>query len=258
MANKIYNYLDKNIKAANSKELMSKVKRIDVPLKDDLWIPQDAELIGIHGVKRGNDRLIKQAMGSGVPWLYMDNAGHYFPDMYKRVVLNATAPITFRGGKRFEHNVRPHSWRGGEGSKIIVLPPSPPYMDTFGCRDFLNFIAHNVNAYTDKEIVIRAKPAKGKMAPDWDDQLDDAYAVITWGSALALDAMVKGVPTISLGWCPAKMASFELSDLETHQLSIEPDREGTLNNLTWCSFKREELPEAYEIALENSKCSPLL
>lgn len=254
---KIYNYLDKNIKGINSQELLSLVEHVDVPLKEYNVLPADASMIAVHGVLRGNQNLIQQAVERQVPWMYMDNAGHYFPDMYKRVVLNATAPITFRGGKRFEHNIKLERWRGGQGSKIIVLPPSPPYMDTFGCRDFLNHIAHNVNLYTDKEIVIRAKPAKGRKAPSWDEQLADAYCVITWGSALALDAMIKGVPTISLGWCPAKNVSAQLHDLETSLLTHEPARMDTLNNLTWCSFKREELPLAYEIALENSKYLPL-
>ena len=249
----IYNYLDKNIKGYNSVSLFEKAGTVtNVPVQEGLILPSDAELVGVHGVLRGTGEIIKQAIDQNVPWMYMDNAGHYFPEMYKRVILNATAPITFRGGKRFEHNIKLERWRGGKGSKIIVLPPSPPYMDTFGCRNFLNHIAHNVNIYTDKEIVIRAKPAKGRKALPWEEQLEDAYCVITWGSALALDAMIKGVPTISLGWCPAKNVSLQLHDLETSLLTHEPARMDTLNNLTWCSFKREELPLAYEIAMENS------
>ena len=106
-------------------------------------------------------------------------------------------------------------------------------MDTFDCKDFLNFIAHNVNIYTDKNIIVRAKPAKGKLARPLQEQLDNAYCVITWGSAIALEAMRQGIPTISLGWCPAKMASKKLEDLETNAMKNEPERINVFDNLTW-------------------------
>ena len=244
----VYAYLDKNVKGNNTQQLMSKVPHIDIPLREGLVLPSDAELISVHGVKRGNDTLIQQATQTNTPWLYMDNG--YF-GKYKRVVVNATAPITFREGRRFEHNTELKPWRGGQGEHIIVLPPSYPYMDTFGCHDFLNHVAHNVNLYTDRDVIIRAKPAKGRIAKPWEEQIENAYAVITWGSALALDAMIRGVPTISLGWCPGANASFKLKDLDTTVVTNEPDRMGTLDNLTWSSFERDELPNAYDLALEN-------
>lgn len=254
----IYNYLDKNIKGYNSVSLFESVRSHNVDLTtlgDNPMLPSDADLIGVHGVLRGNSSLIKQAIETGTPWMYMDNAGHYFPDMYKRVILNATAPITIRGGKRFEHNTKLESWRGGQGDYILVLPPSPPYMDTFGesASGFLNHLAHNVNIYTDRDLIIRGKPAKGRKSKPLEEQIRRAYAVISWGSAVSLEAMKLGVPTISLGWCPSKPASFELSDLETDRIKEEPNRMEVYDNLTWCSFKREELPEAFDIAVENSK-----
>lgn len=255
----IYCYYDKNIKANNIREFVSglpSTKGIVLAEhpEDDIPFPSDATMIVTHGVLRGMGTVIKQAIERGVPWAYMDNG--YF-SKYKRVILNATAPITMREGRRFEIQHGPLKWRGGTGKNILILPPSPPYMDTFGARDFLNFCAHNINKYTDKNLVVRAKPAKGKLARPWDEQLKDAYCVVTWGSALALDAMNKGVPTISLGWCPAKGASFNLEDLETDKLTQEPNREAVLNNLTWSSFEREELPQAWDVMMENAKCQPI-
>ena len=248
----IYAYLDKNVKANNMRELTSKVEGVSYKdlSYDDLLIPHDAEMIAIHGVLRGNDTLIKRAIDKGIPWVMMDNG---YLGTYKRVILNATAPTTFRPGRRFEHGTKLEPWRGGTGKHVLVLPPSPPYMDTFGIRDFLNHIAHNANIYTDKPLVMRAKPAKGKKAPPLAEQLEDAAAVVTWGSAIAIEANRLGVPTISLGWCPSKHCSFKLEDLDTDKLREEPDRMGMLDNLTWSSFERDELPEAWRIMVENSK-----
>ena len=207
----IYAYLDKNIKATNIMELTRNVSCEYIPI-DKLRIPGDAECNVVHGVLRGMDEVVKRSTKSNIPWVMMDNG---YLGKYKRVVVNATAPITYRSGRRFEHGTQLLPWRGGQGSSILVLPPSPPYMDTFNQRDFLNFIANNVNIYTDKNIIVRAKPAKGRLARPLQEQLDNAYCVVTWGSAIALEATRQGIPTISLGWCPAKMASKKLEDLET-------------------------------------------
>ena len=249
----IYAYLDKNIKANNIRELTRNVDNVSyIDLNsDNLIFPSDTTGIAVHGVLRGNDILVKKAIEKNIPWVMMDNG---YLGKYKRVISNATAPTTFREGRRFAHGTELAKWRGGTGKHILVLPPSPPYMDTFGIRDFLNHIAHNANRYTDLPLVMRAKPAKGKLAPPLEEQLADAYAVITWGSAIAIEASRLGIPTISLGWCPAKYVSYQLEDLHTDKMTQEPDRMGMFDNLTWSSFEREELPTAWNIMKENAKC----
>ena len=252
----IYAYLDKNVKAKNIQELMSGTQSPYTcyniyAIKD---VPHDATMTAVHGVLRGNDQIIKHSIERNIPWLMMDNG---YLGKYKRVILNATAPTTFREGRGFDHGMQLQPWRGGKGSSILVLPPSPPYMDTFGIRDFLNYIAHNVNIYTDKNIIVRGKPAKGRKARPLQEQLDDAYCVITWGSAVALEAMNMGIPTISLGWCPAKIASKKLEQLETSSMYEEPDRMSVYDNLTWSSFERNELPQALDIVMENSLCQQI-
>lgn len=246
----IYAYLDKNIKATNVRELVQNQEASFIELPSTI-VPDDASCVVVHGVLRGMDEVIKQAIDRKIPWVCMDNG---YLGKYKRVLLNSTAPTTMREGRRFEHGTQLLPWRGGTGDKILVLPPSPPYMDTFGLRNFLNYIAHNVNLYTDKDIIVRGKPAKGRKARPLEQQIKEAYCVITWGSAAALEAMRLGVPTISLGWCPAKGASKNIEQLETDAMIEEPDRMKVFDNLTWSSFERNELGDAWEVMMENSKC----
>jgi hypothetical protein len=243
-------YLDKNIKAANARYLTHNIPNVEYRelAYDKLIIPHKTDQVVLHGVLRGNKEIIQQAMQKDIDWIMMDNG---YLGTYKRIVKNATAPISFRKGKRFEHNTKLEPWKGGQGKHILVLPPSPPYMETFGISNFLNHIAHTANIFTDKPIVMRAKPAKGKKAPPLEEQLKDAYCVITWGSAVALEASRLGVPTISLGWCPAKHVSYKLQDLETQSLLEEPDRMGMFDNLTWSSFEKNELETAWKFIEEN-------
>lgn len=249
----IYSYLDKDIKGKNVMELMTKVQEFKhITLKHYPTIPDDATLVVTHGVLRGMGSVINQAIKKKIPWVCMDNG---YLGKYKRVVVNSTAPTTVRKGPpRFEHGTQLLPWRGGSGKNILILPPSPPYMKTFGCEGFLNHIAHTANIFTGRDMVVRAKPAKGKKARPLQEQLDEAYAVVTWGSAIALEAIRQGIPTISLGWCPALPVSFKLDDLETITLTEEPNRMQVFDNLTWSSFDRKELADGWEIAMENTRC----
>lgn len=246
----IYAYLDKNIKANNIKELTQNIDCNYISV-DEAYVPDNASCTVVHGVLRGMNTVVQESINKNIPWIMMDNG---YLGKYKRVLANSTAPTTYRQGRRFEHGMQLLPWRGGTGDKILVLPPSPPYMDTFGLRDFLNYIAHNVNKYTDKDIIVRGKPAKGRKARPLQEQIKEAYCVISWGSAAALDAIKLGVPTISLGWCPAKLASKQIEDLETSKMLEEPDRMAVFDNLTWSSFERNELSIAWDIVMENSKC----
>lgn len=220
-----------------------------IPLEHnhELVIPDDASMIGISGVLRGNRNIIHQAIKRRLPWLYLDNG---YLGKYRRVTVNSTTPTRFKDGKRFEHNTKLSPWRGGQGENILILPPSPSYMDTFGLRDFINGCIHTLNNYTDRPIEIRPKPFKERKAPDLKAQLDRAYAVISWGSALSLDALKLGIPTISLGWCPAKYSSFNLEDLDTSKVLNEPPRMETIDNLTWSSFDWDEIHLAAEEIFE--------
>jgi hypothetical protein len=251
-----YGYLDKNIKAVNMQQfLRSQSDWTLLALVEDHVVPPDATMVAVHGVKRGNSKIIEQAIERNIPWVYMDNAGYYFPEMYKRITINETAPQFLREGKRFEHNVQLKPWRGGSGKNILVLPPSQTYMDTFGTRNWLNDMVNTINVYTGRDIVVRSKPAKGRFARPLQEHLDEAYCVVTWGSAIALDAIKQGIPTISTGWCPAGKASFGLPDLETIKITYEPPRMEVFDSLTWSCFTKNELNNAYNIVMENYKCN---
>ena len=249
-----YAYLDKNIKSINMQQFIGRQSDWTfLPLIEEPIIPSDATTVAVHGVLRGNSKVIQQAIERRIPWIYMDNAGDYFPEMYKRVTINETSPQFLREGKRFEHNVQLKPWRGGSGKNILVLPPSPPYMDTFNTRNWLNEMVHTINVYTGRDIVVRAKPAKGRFARPLQEHLDEAYCVVTWGSAIALEAIKQGIPTISTGWCPAGKASFGFPDLETQIMRHEPPRKEVFDSLTWSCFSKNELSNVYNIVMENYK-----
>ena len=216
--------------------LIEKTFVYDAILDSDKDLPADATSIVVNGVLRGCDKLISQAYARGIPWIYIDNG--YFGKKL-RVSVNETSPTTqIDCGRVFDHATDFEPWRGTTGDHILILPPSIPYMNTFGLTGFLNASLHNLNRVTGRDTLVRVKPLYGsalKKRP-LEAHLENAYLAVTWGSAVALEALKKGIPTISSGWCPAKPAGFSIEDIETRKFATEPDRESLFDSLTWFTF----------------------
>jgi len=253
----IYGCLDSKTKKANTVHNFLKGREVRFFPSAQGKAPADASCVIVYGTLRGMSEVIQDCRARNIPWMYMDN-GYLKKD--HRIILDATAPITMKEGRRFEYEYNEQKWKGGQGDYVLVCPPSYPYMDTFALRDWLNSMVNTINCYTGRDIIVRAKPAKpirADKAKPLAEAIQGAYAVVTWGSAVALEAMNMGVPTISTGWCPAKAGSFSLEDLETDKLLIEPDRRAINDNLTWSSFDVNEFGKAFDYVLENRACEPL-
>ena len=236
----------------NKKPDLSFYKSLNGNLKSTY---EAVEEVVLSGVLRGSAAAIHACIKEGITWWNIDNG--YLGKDY-RVSVNETAPTEIiEGSPRFDHKIKLTPWKGGKGEYIIILPPSPYYREVFGEENFLQKLVDDVSQLTDKPIIVRPKVLDISKRSDWNKMLSKAYCVITWGSALALYAMIKGVPTISLGWCPAKPASFNLEDLETSAFLREPDREAILNSLTWYCYNQKELPLAYSILRDKLRIGPV-
>lgn len=223
------------------------------------WIPafpDDMDNLFVTGTLRGCGAVCRESVRQDKNWFYMDNG--YGP-YWKRVTFKGTAPTRLldRPNDRTPPELSVlQPWRENRwsGKNILILPPSLPYMDAFEEINWVNQLIHTMNAYTDRNFIVRPKPAKGKKAPSWDDQLRKAYCVVSFGSNLAIDAMIKGVPTISYKYCPAFFASFKMEDLETNILNEEPERQKIINNCMYHSFHKDEFRNgfAWETSMENA------
>jgi hypothetical protein len=211
-------------------------------------IPDDATLISIQGILRGSGDVLTEAIERKIDWIYLD---HGYLGKAHRICLNNTVPTKYapNATARFEHKTDLKHWVGGHGSDILVLPPSLFYTEQFELEDFLFKTVLQIAKHTDRKIVIRPKPHHEIKAANLEEQLRNTYCIVTWGSALALQGLIRGIPVISLGNCPTKPLSFKFTDLETARMGIEPDRRGLLNSLTWNLYDTVELPRAYDIIM---------
>ena len=215
---------------------------------ESFQIPQDASLVSIQGILRGSGNVLAEAIERKIDWIYLD---HGYLGKAHRVCLNSTVPTKYAPNTtaRFEHKTELKHWVGGHGSDILVLPPSPFYTEQFDLEDFLFNTVLQISKHTDRRIVVRPKPHHEIKAANLEEQLRSTYCIVTWGSALALQGLIRGIPVISLGNCPTRPLSFNFTDLETAKIGIEPDRRGLLNSLTWNLYDTVELPKAYDIIM---------
>ena len=256
-ASKKSNYKSRLKKLKSKRKLNRPVKkRTKAKLGTDFYKPTNGvaplddsvDEIIFSGVLRGCDEIIKKAMELKTNFWYLDNGylGKFF-----RVSYNSTCPTQIiEGPPRYDHKIELMPWRGGHGKDIIILPPSEHYRKTFGIENFLQNTVDTLAKITNKNIIIRPKIADTNRRSDWDRQIENAYCVISWGSALCIDAMIKGIPTISLGNCPTKSVSFKMSDLETKNLYKEPNRMELINSLTWYNYDYHDFASAYKILNE--------
>ena len=169
--------------------------------------------------------VLRQAQAEGRDWYYADHG--YFGRKartgggYLRVTKNAYqhdgsgeyAPDRFR---RFGRFVYP--WRM-TGSHVLVCPNSDVYFRLHGldARAWLQNVLQTLALHTDRTLKVRWK-GSGPIQPD----LEDAWAVVVFSSAAALDALIYGVPVFVLAPFAAG-ARMGLADLTQIEAPVYPD-----------------------------------
>lgn len=164
--------------------------------------------------------LIQQAMTER-RCFYADH-GYFGRGAFLRIARNAyqhdgISPGDQRRFFRFDIPVQP--WRSS-GTHIVVCPNSPTYFGLFGmdAETWLTDVRTTLARYTDRPIVVRWKRSEKPLAAD----LVDAWAVVTYSSNAAVEAVLAGVPVFVLA--PFAAASrMGLSDLSQIEHPIYPD-----------------------------------
>lgn len=182
--------------------------------------------------------LLRKAQAAGRTWLYGDH-GYFGRGRYYRITANNYQhdgsgdypPDRFM---TFRRDVKP--WR--QGSHVVVCPNSDVYFGLHGIdgASWLRGVLDTLKAHTDREIVIRYKHTPIPIR----QHLADAWAVVVFSSAAALDALIDGVPAFVLAPFAAG-ARMGLSDLTQIESPLYPDdREPFLWSL---AYQQWTLPE---------------
>lgn len=192
-----------------------------------------------YGVRQPWQHLWLQAKAEGRDWLYGDNA--YFDcarERYFRITRNA---IQHTGdgasdGRRFrELGLMPQVWQR-DGTEILICRQSDEFMRVVAGRpDWFADTYAALRRITDRPVVVREKDDTKPLQA----ALRRAWAVVTWSSACAIQAVLAGVPVVCDAACAAAPFGTPLDEIEkprrlegrTRWASVLADNQWTLDEL---------------------------
>lgn len=220
----------------------------------------------IRGLGGGSRRAIKHCWETGREFYAIDTG--YFGNegskskVWHRVTKNElqnTQPLIRRKHDRLL-NWKYRKFRG-EGSKILLVPPSEKVMmlwDQPSPEEWVKNVSAELKKYTDRPIEIRLKPDRRDRITTQSLEAamaDDVYCVVTYNSIAALEALNFGKPAIALGPnCATAVCNTELSEVEKLNMPTEDEMLLLMSHLSYCQFNREEMMNgtAWRIVNESS------
>jgi len=146
------------------------------------------------------------------------------------------------------------------GNKIMVVPIDPKVAEGYGIADpntWLQQTIFTIKKYTDREIVVRHRPASRETRVTTDTFIEalqkDISAVVVWASNCGVEAAQHGIPVVSLGPSACTQISGKIE-----QIDNLPTLDADLTEmwLRWLSYNQFSLPEtesglAWRILQEN-------
>lgn len=173
------------------------------------------------GIIRGSEYILWNSIRKNQPFIYLDhgyfNYGHQLENPSYKITIGAfqAREIKNVSYQRFKKlNLKIKDWKlPSQGQYIIVAPPTDAVMNFYGVFNWLNMTIETLRKYTDRAIVVRQKPleisldySSGRAMPissnkvnfnadtPLEEQLKNAYAVVTFNSNIATEAILNGVP----------------------------------------------------------------
>lgn len=213
----------------------------DATLGDEL-LPGPVALFG----SPARQQLLRRAIDEGRDWYYGDH-GYFRRGQYFRIIRNAWQPVVT--GERYPadrfaqlHVDLSPQWRTGR--TIVLCPNSRQYMSWWGI-DAEQWIADLTATFRrlapDRPVISRWKTdAKGRpLRLD----LDDAYMVVAFSSASAVEALAAGVPVMTLApWAStAPMGLTDPTQIATPYYPSIAERDQFLFNLAYHQWTFEEM-----------------
>lgn len=176
--------------------------------------------------------VLRQAQAEGRDWYYIDHA-YMGRGKYYRITKNAyqhdgRGSATSERFRAFRRSIQPWSTKG---QHILICPNSAIYFGLHGLDVdlWLQDVVATLRQHTDRHIRIRWKTQRAETPIALD--LLRAWAVVVFSSAAALDALIAGVPIVTLAPFAASVR-MGLTDLAQIESPIRPGgRDGFLSNL---------------------------
>lgn len=165
--------------------------------------------------------IFKAASASGRTFYYGDH-GYFQRGHYYRITKNA---LQFEPGpgecdltRLCRLDIKLEPWRK-DGGHILICPPDAIFSELMGfdAGDWLRYATQEVRAHTDRPITIRDRRSRVPLENDF----CDCWALVTYHSNVAVEAVCAGIPVFVTGFGAAKPMG--LSDLAEIEYPAMPD-----------------------------------
>lgn len=177
-------------------------------------------------------------------------------DGYHKLVLNSRHPTAYfqdraHSHDRFlSHGVKVEPWRRS-GQHIILagMSAKAAYAEGFKPEEWERAAIEQLRKYTDRPIIYRPKPNWPEARPlpfstmqadvPLERALKNCHAVVTHHSNVGIDAVLAGVPVITIEGAVEPMAGTALSLIENPPMP--EGREQWAADLAYCQWSMEEI-----------------
>ena len=169
------------------------------------------------------------------------------PDDRWQALCEWNPSLTYRG------------WRK-PGSKILLVMSTEKPFEFYGDdrQQWIDNTISTIQQHTDRPIVIREKAGRGERTNDtiYDALDDDIYALVTYNSIAAVEAIQHGIPAFSLA--PTAASPVSSTDLTQIENPPRPDEDLVyrwLSSIAYAQFSLDEIitGRAWEMVLENAE-----
>lgn len=149
-------------------------------------------------------------------------------------------------------------WTGWKkpGKNILLVLPNPKSCAFFNYElsDWYNNAVNTIKKYSDRPIIERVKGSRGERHTYsiYDALNDDVFAVVTFNSIAAMEAVAYGVPAFVAVDCAAKpLASTDLTKIEKPYYPNEADIRKHCCSLAYNQFTTDEIAKGYAYKILN-------
>jgi len=234
--------------------------------RDDI---RDGDEIAFQGIIRNTHTLKKYFDKHN--WYYFDQpyffVTHYknhpvFNDVWYRVIKNNTQKnyidINSKHKERFEKiyqkttaEIKLKPWRK-YGKHILVIPPSAHTAKWYGIDRHIweEKTVKELKKHTDRPIRVRQKFTNNAdfgevIKKPLEQDFKDCWAIVSWHSMCASQAVVQGIPSFSSEHSPAFPVSYSLQELNQIEKPKISDREQWLYSLLGSQFTISEMKSGF-------------
>lgn len=192
----------------------------------------------VVGFLDGAAEVLKRCRAERKPFIFIDHGYlHRNAPIYDkfRLCVNHFHTTDWRDSNN--ELVKYQPWKK-DGRNIIVLPPTHHVMDVFQARGWLQETMRILSKHTDRPIIIKEK-TNGKLA----EMLQDAFAVVSYGSVGEVEAALNGVPVFTTVGPSLPIAQTDFTQIEA---PIYPDREPWMRCLAGAEWSLDQAAEAWQ------------